>query len=155
MRVEHDLSNEKYHVHGGNDQITERMATTLGGQITYNAELVAIRQASRGGYTLTFKLGSQIRDVSADKVVLALPFSILRSSVDTTRAGFSARKYQAINELGMGANSKLQLQFTSRLWETLGCSGDTFADTGYQASWGVTRGQSGGTGILVKISGRS
>lgn len=146
-------SNEKYHVRGGNDQITERMAAYLTGQITYGAELVAIRQKSGGGYTLTFKVGNGSSDVIADKVVLALPFSILRSSVDIKQAGFSARKMQAIHELGMGANSKLQLQFTNRHWETLGCSGDTFADTGYQASWDVSRGQAGSSGILVNYTG--
>ena len=45
---------------------------------------------------------------------LALPFSILRSSVDLSAAGFSALKLTAIRELAMGSNSKLNLQFGSR-----------------------------------------
>ena len=72
-------------------------------------------------------------------MVLALPFSILRSSVDYSKAGFSPLKRTAIEEQGMGTNSKLHLQFTDRHWESLGSNGDTFADTGYQNTWDVTR----------------
>ena len=83
----------------------------------------------------------------------ALPFSILRSSVDFSRAGFSDRKTRAIRELGMGTNAKLNVQFTSRFWEPLGSNGATYSDTGYQNTWDVTRGQAGASGILVDYTG--
>jgi monoamine oxidase len=85
--------------------------------------------------------------------VLAIPFSVMRASVEFGAAGFSALKTKAINEQGMGANAKLNVQFTTRHWESLGCGGDTFADTGYQASWDVTRAQPGTQGILVDYTG--
>jgi monoamine oxidase len=146
-------SNEKYHVVGGNDQITARMASALSGQITRSSELVAIRRNSDGSWGLSFRQGLTTRAVTADRVVLALPFSILRSSVDISSAGFSPRKLTAIREQGMGTNSKLHVQFTSRYWESLGCNGDTFADTGYQNTWDVTRAQRGASGILVDYTG--
>jgi monoamine oxidase len=146
-------SNEKYHVVGGNDQITTRMAASLSGQITRNSELVAVRRNSDGSWGLSFRQGLTTRAVTADRVVLALPFSILRSSVDISRAGFSPRKLTAIREQGMGTNSKLHVQFTRRHWESLGCNGDTFADTGYQNTWDVTRAQRGASGILVDYTG--
>ena len=37
-------------------------------------------------------------------------------------------------ELGMGANAKLALQFTSRHRAALGNTDDTFSDRGYQAT---------------------
>jgi monoamine oxidase len=73
--------------------------------------------------------------------------------VDFSKAGFQPRKVTAIRELGMGTNSKLQLQFTSRHWNSLGCNGDTYADTGYQNTWDVTRAQPGRSGILVDYTG--
>ncbi len=146
-------SNEKYHVRGGNDQIVTGLANALSGQITRNRELVAIRQTSAGGYTLTFSDGLATSTVSADRVVLALPFSILRSSVDYSKAGFSATKQRAIKELGMGTNSKLNVGFSTRQWRTLGNNGDTYADTGYQATWEVSRAQPGTAGILVDYTG--
>ena len=146
-------SNEKYHVTGGNEQIVDALADRLPGQITMGSELVAIVRNSNGSYTLTFNQGGTRRQVTADKVVLALPFSILRSSVDWKRAGFNALKATAIREQGMGTNSKLHAQFSTRHWRALGCNGDTFADTGYQSTWEVTRAQGGTRGILVDYTG--
>lgn len=60
---------------------------------------------------------------------------------------------RAIRELGTGRNAKLQLQFRDRLWRTQGKNGDTYADTGYQATWEVTRAQPGASGILVDYTG--
>jgi monoamine oxidase len=146
-------SNEKYHVVGGNDQITERLAAALPGQITTGSELVAVRRNATGTFTLTFRQGSGTKTVTADKVVLALPFTILRSSVDLTKAGFEPLKLVAIREQGMGTNSKLHVQFSSRFWVPQGSNGETFADTGYQNTWEVTRAQPGKSGILVDYTG--
>ncbi len=146
-------SNEKYHVRGGNDQIPRLMAQTLGSQIQLGQELTAIKQNTNGTFTLTFKNGKSFRDVTADKVVLALPFSILRISVDYRRAGFSDLKKIAIAEMGMGTNSKLHVQFTDRHWTTLDSNGETFADTGYQNTWEVSRAQAGAAGLLVNYTG--
>lgn len=146
-------SNEKYHVTGGNDQITDALAARLPGQITTGSELVAVRRNSSGTFTLTFAQASGTKTVTADKVVLALPFSIMRSSVDLAKAGFEPLKLTAIREQGMGTNSKLHLQFSSRFWEAQGSNGDTFSDTGYQNTWDVTRAQPGKSGILVDYTG--
>src|SRR5215212_11908545 len=146
-------SNEKYHVVGGNDQIPDRLEDALQGQITMGSELVAIRRNSDGSWGLSFRQGVTTRSVTADRVVMAIPFSILRSSVDFSKAGFSPRKVTAIRQQGMGTNSKLHVQFTSRHWESLGSNGDTFSDTGYQNTWDVTRAQSGTSGILVDYTG--
>jgi monoamine oxidase len=146
-------SNEKYHVRGGNDQIVTRLVQALPGQVSLGHELSALRLDSSGSYTLTFKNGRKTVTVTADHVVLALPFSILRASVDYSGAGFSALKRTAITQQGMGTNAKLHLQFSSRHWESLNCNGDTFADTGYQNTWDVSRAQPGASGMLVNYTG--
>jgi monoamine oxidase len=145
-------SNEKYHVRGGNDQIPARIGEALKGQITTGSALVAIKRNSDGSYRLSFQSASGTSAVTADHVVLALPFSTLRG-VDYSKAGFSPVKNTAIQELGMGTNSKLHLQFKSRFWNSLGNQGDTYADTGYQNTWEVTRAQAGTAGILVDYTG--
>jgi monoamine oxidase len=146
-------SNEKYRVRGGNDQIPTLLASALAGQLTTGSELVAIRRTASGTFTLSFRQGSKTKTVAADKVVLALPFSILRRSVDLSGAGFSPRKLQAIREQGMGTNSKLHVQFRRRHWNDLGTNADTYADTGYQSTWDVSRAQAGASGILVDYTG--
>lgn len=146
-------SNEKYHVRGGNDQITGLMAQSLGNQIKLGQELTAIKQNTDSTFTLTFRIGRTFRDVMADRVILALPFAILRDSVDYRRAGFSDLKKTAIAEMGMGTNSKLHIQFTNHHWSALGSNGETFSDTGYQNTWEVSRAQPGISGLLVNYTG--
>ncbi len=145
-------SDEKYHVVGGNDQIPQRLAQILAGQITTDSELVAIRRNADGTYTLTFKEGPRTKTVGADHVVLALPFSRLRL-VDTSQAQFNDLKTTAIQKLAMGTNSKLNVQFSKRHWYKVGNNGNTVSDTGYQNTWEVSRGQAGASGILVDYTG--
>jgi len=145
-------SNEKYHVAGGNEQIAQRLAASLSGQINRGRSLTSIRRRSDGSFTLAFAQGRQTSSVVADHVVLALPFSILRD-LDIGNAGFSPVKLRAIRELGMGTNSKLNVQFTERVWRAQGLNGDSYSDTGYQSTWEVTRAQSGTAGILVDYTG--
>ena len=58
---------------------------------------------------------------------------------------------------GYSKNAKLHLQFNTRYWNTHGPwglgNGATYADTGYQNTWDVTRAQNGATGILVDYTG--
>jgi len=145
-------SNEKFHIRGGNDQLVQAMAAKLAGRITRGSQLVAIAKTAGGRYTLTFMQGTTTKTVTADRVVLALPFSLLRT-VDYSKAGFGLEKTRAIRELPMGTNSKLNVGFKTRYWRGLGCNGDTYADTGYQATWEVSRAQPGTAGILVDYTG--
>jgi monoamine oxidase len=113
-------------------------------------ELTTIAQNKDGTYSLSFR--NVPRATVVDRVVLALPFSLLRS-VDYSKANFGSLKNTAIQNLSMGTNSKLHVQFSSRHWNTLGNNGNTYADTGYQNTWEVTRAQPGTTGILVDYTG--
>jgi monoamine oxidase len=145
-------SNEKFHVNGGNDQIPTALAAKLGSQITTSTPLTAIKLNNDGSYTLTFANGSGSFTRVADRVVLALPFSVLRG-VDFSKAGFNQVKTWAINELGMGTNSKVHVQFNSRFWRDQGCTGETYSDRGYQNTWEVSRAQPGKSGLLVWYTG--
>ena len=145
-------SNEKYHVRGGNDQVATALAAKLGSQITTATPLTAIKLNNDGTYTLTFANGSGSITRIADHVVLTLPFSLLRA-VDFSGAGFNQVKTIAINELALGTNSKVHLQFNSRFWRDQGCTGETYSDRGYQNTWEVTRAQAGTSGILSWYTG--
>jgi monoamine oxidase len=146
-------SNEKFHVRGGNDRIATTLAAQLAPQIINGTRLVAVRRNAAGAFTVSFQNGARTFDVTADKVIFGLPFSILRQSVDLARADFSDLKMIAIRELAMGTNAKLHVQFSRRHWNTVGNNGDTYSDRGYQNTWEVTRGQTGASGILVDYTG--
>jgi monoamine oxidase len=65
---------------------------------------VSVAEASDGTYTLTFADGSE---VTADIVVLAIPFTTLRE-VDLS-FDMPEVKRRAIDELGYGTNAKMAL----------------------------------------------
>ncbi len=144
-------SNERYTVRGGNDQMVSRLTAALSGQIVTGKVLNAVT-SSGNRWTLGFEDRSS---VTADRVILALPFSVMRERANLRNAGFPVQKIRAINKLGLRSNAKRALQFTTRHWNTLGCSGDSYSDTGYQAPWDVTRGQTGANGIFVDYTGGS
>ncbi|MEI7926532.1 MAG: FAD-dependent oxidoreductase, partial [Chloroflexota bacterium] len=144
-------SDERYHIRGGNQRLPEAIAATLPGPIKTGWRLTAI--APTGNRTrLTFATARGMEQVVADRVILTIPFAVLRT-LDLSGTGWDARKLRAIRELGRGRNGKLQLQFNARTWNAQGSNGASYADTGYQATWEVSRGQAGATGILVDYTG--
>ena len=154
-------SNERYHIVGGNAQlpfaIRDALVASQGaGAVKMGWQMKSIARNADGTSTIAFSTPTGSQRVTADHVVLALPFAVLRT-LDFGGANFDPLKKTAITQLGNGRNSKLQLQFASRLWNTEGVwglsNGATYADTGYQNTWDVTRGQAGATGILVDYTG--
>ncbi|MDH4873516.1 NAD(P)/FAD-dependent oxidoreductase [Pseudomonas sp. BN515] len=147
-------SDERYHIRGGNDQLVSGMASRLSeGQINLGHELTRISLNPDTSYSLDFNTSKGPRQVIAQRVVMAIPFSILRSSVDYSAAGFDARKCLAIGSMPMGNSSKFQLQFRQRIWRQQNSNGSSYSDTGYQDTWEVTRGQAGSEGILNNFTG--
>jgi monoamine oxidase len=155
-------SDERYHLVGGNEQLPKAVAAALpAGSVQLNTALTGIVQNGDGTFTLTLKNPIKTFTTVADRVVIAIPFSVLRRILSGAgaygAAGFDNLKKTAITQLGYGQNSKLQLQFKSRLWNQSGPwgigNGATYADTGYQNTWDVTRAQDGSTGILVDYTG--
>jgi monoamine oxidase len=145
-------SNEKFHVRGGNDQVAAALAAKVGPALQLGSQLMGVARNADGTHTLQIRRGATTTAVVADHTILALPFSLLREA-DLSRAAFGREKAWAIQELGMGTNSKLNVGFSRRHWRTLGFTGDSYADTGYQSTWEVSRAQPGTSGILVDYTG--
>ncbi|NRD79817.1 FAD-dependent oxidoreductase [Bacillus sp. BRMEA1] len=145
-------SDECFHIKGGNDLLPNRLAKKLNGQIRFNSQLKKIAFDDQKEIRLVFQNDEQEWEVIADKVILALPISILRT-IDYKDASFRPLKKIAIEELGMGVNTKLHVQFVSRFWNELGNNGETFSDTGYQQTFESSRAQPGRSGILVNYTG--
>lgn len=123
----------KWRIHGGNDMVAKTIGEQLpGGSVKLASPLSAMVKNSDGTYTLTFDQGEGgTTDVGADRVVLALPFTTMRF-VDYSKAGFDDLKRRSIENLGMGTNAKLHMQFTKRVWEDQGLTGDTTTDLPFQ-----------------------
>jgi monoamine oxidase len=149
-------SDERYHIRGGNQQLPARIAKHLRNPVELGMRMTSITRNGDGTYALAFN-GQP--SVTADLVILSLPFAVLRK-IDTSGAGFDARKNTAIQELGRGQSGKLQLQFSSRYWRERGPwpgrgNGLSYTDEGYQNTWEVSRRQFGAAGILNNYTGGS
>jgi monoamine oxidase len=145
-------SDERFHIEGGNELLPEAIADSLGEEsIKLGWALQSIRQ-NANGVSMTFATPDANQTVTADHVILTLPFAVLRT-LDYSGAGFDPLKQTAITQLGAGRNTKLQLQFASRYWNAQGSNGNVYTDLGLQSGWDVTRGQAGVTGIFVDYAG--
>jgi monoamine oxidase len=130
------FSDERYHVIGGNDLITEGLAQALVGQIQLGMRLVRVRKTSAGRIELTFKNGSKTVVKTHDAVVLATPFTALRDVDLDTSLELPPEKTFAIQQLGYGTNAKMMVGFSSRPWYDLGSNGASYSDLPHhQATW--------------------
>lgn len=155
------FSDERFHIEGGNQQLPRAIAAHL----TSNAprcdprlgwRMTAIRREA-DGVVLSFATARGLQEERFDRVLLAFPFSVLRT-LDVTNAGFDDLKRRAITELTYGTNAKLQVQFATRFWREAGpwpspSNGGISTDIGMQNAWEVTRGQPGQAGIINIYTG--
>ena len=148
----YEESDQRFHIRGGNAQLVERLAEPVGAQIELRTRLLALARGTDGRYQLTLLRDGTEQVVRFDRVILALPFSLLRV-VDIGQADFRPRKRRSIDELGMGRNTKLQLQFTRRWWLDGNGNGEIRTDSAFQTTWEVTRAQPGAAGVLNCFSG--
>jgi monoamine oxidase len=144
---------EALHIVGGNDQLATQMAAALpNGSVETNAALVAVRQRSDGSLSCSFESGKRTLEVIAERLLLAIPFTTLRN-VDLRRVPLSPLKRIAIDNLNLGTNAKLHMQFKRRVWSSERYSGSSYVQFPYEESWDVSAGQTGEYGILVGFPG--
>lgn len=143
-------SDERFHVRGGNDLIPQGLARKLDDAIETGHVLEAVA-AQGDGYRLSFRNGTSSRDVVANQVVLALPFTLLRKvRID---AGLPERKRRAIDNLAYGSNAKLMIGFDRRVWREHGGNGAAMSDLPFQTTWETSRKQGGTGGVLTNFTG--
>ncbi|WP_279346903.1 NAD(P)/FAD-dependent oxidoreductase [Streptomyces sp. AP-93] len=152
------LSNERYHITGGNDRLPTAIAQALpAGSMVMGRELVAVRVSADGTQTLTFNDAGSTRTVVADHTILCLPLPVLQR-IDITGAGFDPLMKNLLRDARMGYCTKLNMQFTSRPWRGTGpwpgvSAGDCFTDSEVQQTWDTTKVQPGNGGILLQYGG--
>ncbi|MEU7064826.1 NAD(P)/FAD-dependent oxidoreductase [Streptomyces sp. NPDC046161] len=154
------LSNERYHIVGGNDRLPNAIAQALpAGSLVMGRELTAVRVSADGTQTLTFNDSGSVRTVVADHTVLCLPLPILQR-IDLSGAGFDPLMKNLLRDARMGYCTKLNMQFTARPWRGTGpwpgvSAGDCFTDSPVQQVWDTTKVQPGTGGILLQYGGGS
>lgn len=135
------------HVRGGNDLVPQALAAALPpGGVELGTALEALRRTSDGAYRLRF--ADTPGETTADRVVLALPFTALRQA-DLTDAGLSARKRACIQELPMGGNTKLLLGFDRPMSALAPGTGSATFEPPHLTIWDSSIGQEGPRGLAT------
>ena len=143
------VSDERYHLIDGNDGIVQGIAGRLRGPLVTGAALTRLGRDASGRYRLYFNGSS--RAETADAVVLAIPFTVLREVTLEPSLALSPAKLNAIASLGYGMNAKTMVVFNGRPWdELLGSGGGTYTDLpNVQATWESNRGRATRSGIVT------
>ena len=132
-------------IKGGNDNLPKAFAQRLGSKIHYGSPVVKIEEDPNSVRVTFLQNGSQ-QTVTADRVLCAVPFTVLRNiQLPST---FPERKVSIIKNLQYAQVSRVYLQAKKRSWEEKGLNG--FAITGDAVEiWQPTWNQPGPRGILM------
>jgi monoamine oxidase len=146
-------SDERYHVHGGNDQVIQALASGLGDLVETKRRLIAARSEGALVRITLEDADGESETLSFGQLVLALPFTMLRE-VDLKGLKLSDEKREIIAELGYGTNAKVMGAFTSRVWRTQhNAIGSITSDLPLQQTWDTSIGQDGESGLLTNFLG--
>lgn len=146
------LSDERYHVVGGNDQIPQRLAAKLENTVEFGTVLESIRGSSSGPYQVSLRKDDSSLERTYDRVLLTVPFSVLRQV--ELAVEMSPTKRVAIEQLGYGTSSKLAVPYRERIWRTrYGCTISIYTDLDFQNTWESARYWPGPGGWVTDLRG--
>lgn len=134
-----------FRIRGGNDRLPKALAQNLGARVHYRTTLERIRQDNKH-VTVTVNTSGRRSQISADYLICAIPFTVLRS-IQVSPA-FSDGKQRAIRELTYNSVTRVYVQSPSRSWIADGLSGYAATDLPIGTVWDCTEGQPGARGIL-------
>ena len=132
-------------IRGGNDRLPQAMASALGAQIRYGAEVQHIEQSATG-VRVSYRSGGQQQLASADRVICTIPFTVLRHI--GIAPALSAAKARTVQDLYLGPVARVYVQTHSRYWEKQGLNGFASVDQAMEL-WSPTFHQPGTRGILM------
>jgi monoamine oxidase len=138
-------SGASFRIRGGNDQLPQALAKSLGARVHYRATLERIHQDDKR-VTVTVKTSGRRSQISADYLICAIPFTVLRSIAISP--AFSEGKQRAIRELTYNSVTRVYIQSPTRPWIAEGLSGFAQTDLPIGTVWDCTEGQPGMRGIL-------
>ncbi|MEQ1931011.1 MAG: NAD(P)/FAD-dependent oxidoreductase [Parvularculaceae bacterium] len=150
-------SDEAFRIRGGSSSLPDALVAAIGSRAELKSrhELKAIARDG-SGVRLTMEGPDGVSEISAERLVLTLPFTKLRQVEGIDTMGLSAEKLAAVKMLGYGVNSKLMVATKSRPWQAAAQSarlfdGVLYSDRGMQCMWETSRGQAGAGGVLTNF----
>jgi monoamine oxidase len=142
-------SDQRYHIRGGNQQSS---ISKLKNRVETGTQLESLHSTPNGRYRVSLRASGGSKEYTFDRVILALPFSVLRTINLDIR--LPAIKQAAIDELGYGTNSKLMTSYNNKIWRTkYRSNGQSFSDLDTRETWESTRYTPEKMGIITSYSG--
>jgi monoamine oxidase len=132
-------------IKGGNDNLPRAFATRLKEKIRYNSPVVKLDQDDKS-VRVTFLDHGKAQTITGDRMLCALPFSLLRNI--ELPAGFAEAKRKVINDLHYDSVSRVYLQAKKRSWEEKGLNGFAITNDAVEI-WQPTWNQPGPRGIIM------
>jgi monoamine oxidase len=129
---------------GGNDQLPKAFAARLSDSIIYGAPAIRIEH-NDSDVQVIYKQFGENKKVSGDKLISAIPYTLLRS-VEVSPA-FTPEKTKVVKEMGYGSLSRYTFQINKRYWMDLGFNGFGYSDVGGEI-WHPTFDKEGQRGLL-------
>lgn len=137
-------------IKGGSQHLTNTLYNQIKNQVRLNYTLTKISKHTHT-YELIFNNDGVQTHTTADYVIMAIPFSILRHiELDLP---LPAQKLACINQLGYGNSSKFILGFNEKPWRKNHKNGQTYTDKSFGCAWDSSRSQSEEKGSLTVFGG--
>ncbi|MBL7859201.1 MAG: FAD-dependent oxidoreductase [Cyclobacteriaceae bacterium] len=123
---------EVFKFKGGTQRFIDALSTGVDQHVKLGYRLKKLLK-NEDQYSLSFDVNGKPKVVTADIVVLALPFTVLRDIERDFK--FSERKERWIAEAGFGNAIKVAMGFNKRVWREAGFQGYTFTDVNRTVFW--------------------
>ncbi len=151
-------SDEAFRIKGGSSTLIEALTSALKGRcdMRLGQGLSALRHKG-DKIEVSCDIGKGQSSDLFDSVVLALPFTRLRTVQGIDTLGLASAKLNAIRNLGYGTNGKMMWGTKDRIWREkeaglpVSSNGTFYSDLPFQQIWDTSRGQAGKAGILTNF----
>jgi len=144
------LPGRTYRIEGGNDRLTQALATCLGDRLQLGCELVAVSHRGKN-VRASLKRRREVAQLQADYLVFAMPATLVRRIPMTPT--LPVKQHEALNRLAYGNVTKTSLQFSERFWRAPGRPRAFGTPLPIGAAWEANEEQRGRPGILTLLAG--
>ena len=136
---------QSFTIRGGTDRLPKALAAQLGDRIHYGTPVSRLEQQPNGARVIAMQ-GGVPRAFTADRIVCAIPFSVLRR-LEISPA-FGREKRMAVEQLRYTSVARVYVQTRTRFWTADGLSGNASTDLPVMGVYERTINQPGTRGIL-------
>ena len=136
---------QSFTIRGGTDRLPKALAARLGANIHYGTPAIRLEQHATGVRVVAAQ-GGATRTFTGDRLVCAIPFSVLRRLEVSPQ--FGREKRAVIDQLHYTSVVRTFVQTRTRFWTAEGLSGNASTDLSVMGIYERTINQPGTRGIL-------